>query len=150
MAYRFEVDERLRDAILRCAGEQLDHAVSELSEGIADDPGAAVHAARKAVKKERSLLRLARGVMSPQQRRRENRALAAAGRGLSDARDAEVMIQTIDRLADRYVGQLPEGTFHAIREQLEQTRDRQRGQLTGSALDARAVQELGAGTRARG
>jgi CHAD domain-containing protein len=144
MAYRFEVDEGVREAIVRCAREQLDHAVSELSEGIADDPVAAVHAARKAVKKERSLLRLARGAMSPQQRRRENRAVAAAGRGLSDTRDAEVMIQTIDQLADRYVGQLPEGTFHAIRQQLESTRDRHRGQLTSSALDTRAVQELGA------
>jgi CHAD domain-containing protein len=89
------------------------------------------------------LLRLARGAMPREQRRCENRALAAAARGLSDARDAEVMIQTIDRLADRYVGQLPEGTFHAIREQLESARDRQRRQA-GSALDARAVQELGA------
>jgi hypothetical protein len=34
-------------------------------------------------------------------------------------RDAEVMIETIDRLADRYVGQLPEGTLDAFRERLE-------------------------------
>jgi hypothetical protein len=50
MAYRFEADEGVRDAIVRCSREQLDRAVSELSEGIGDDPVAAVHAARKAVK----------------------------------------------------------------------------------------------------
>ena len=143
MAYRFEADEGVRQAILRCAREQLDHAVGELSEGIGDDPVAAVHSARKAVKKERSLLRLARGAMSPQQRRRENRALRAAAHGLSDVRDAEVMIETVEQLADRFAGQLPESTFQAITEQLKLTRDDQRGQLMGSGSDARAVQELG-------
>lgn len=54
------------------------------------------------------------------------------------------MIETIDQLADRYVGQLPEGTFHTIRTELELIRDRHRGELTGSALDTQAVQELGA------
>ena len=79
----------MRDGILRCAGEQLDHAVSELSERISDDPVGAVHAARKAVKKERSLLRLARGSMPAKRRRREHAALREAARGLSAAHDAE-------------------------------------------------------------
>jgi hypothetical protein len=57
MSYRFGADEPVRAAILRCASEQLDRAVSELSEGINDDPVRAVHDARKAIKKERSLLR---------------------------------------------------------------------------------------------
>ncbi len=144
MAYRFETDEGIQEAIIRCAREQLDLAVGELSEGIGDDPVAAVHRARKAVKKERSLLRLAHGAMSPKQRGRENRALREAARGLSGVRDAEVMIETTAKLSDRYVGQLPESTFRAIGEQLERIRDGQRGQLMGSALDARAVQELGA------
>jgi hypothetical protein len=82
MAYRFEADEGVQEAIVRCAREQLDHAVSKLSEGVDDDPVGAVHSARKAVKKERSLLRLARGAMPPKQRRRENRALRDAARGL--------------------------------------------------------------------
>jgi hypothetical protein len=45
MAYRFEADEGVREAIARCAREQLDHAVGELSEGIGDDPvGSRVYA----------------------------------------------------------------------------------------------------------
>jgi CHAD domain-containing protein len=144
MAYRLELDEDVRDGIVRCAREQLDRAVSELSERITDDPVDAVHSARKAVKKERSLLRLVRGSMAPKQRRRENAALRAAARELSAARDAEVMIDTLGQLSERYVGQLPETTFNEIRAQLEQTRDAQRGQLIETALSARAVQELGA------
>lgn len=144
MAYRFQTDEGVREAIIRCAREQLDDAVGELSEGIADDPVGAVHSARKAVKKERSLLRLARGAMSPKQRRRENRALRDAARGLSGVRDADVMIETVTALSDRFAGQLPEHTFTAIADELERTRDAQRAQSTGSTLDTRAVQELGA------
>jgi CHAD domain-containing protein len=144
MAYKFENDESVREGFARCAGEQLDHAVGELSEQINVDPVEAVHSARKSVKKARSLLRLARGSMPAAQRRRENRALRDAARQLSAARDAEAMVATVEQLADRYVGQLPESDFSAVREQLEQSRDAQRRVLLGSTLGARAVEELGA------
>jgi hypothetical protein len=46
MAYKLTIDESVRDGIRRCAAEQLDRAVAELSERIAEDPGDAVHNAR--------------------------------------------------------------------------------------------------------
>ncbi len=144
MAYKLELDEAVGTGLRRAAEEQLDRAIRELSDRIGDDPVDAVHTARKAVKKERSLLRLARGAMPAKQRRRENAALRAAARGLSTARDSEVMLTTIDDLSHRYAGQLPETTFQEIRVQLEQERDEQRRQLVGSALGTHAVQELGA------
>jgi CHAD domain-containing protein len=144
MAYRLELDEDVRTGIRRAAQEQLDRAIRELSERITDDPVGAVHSARKAVKKERSLLRLARGTMSPQQRRRENAALREAAGALSTARDAEVMVDTVGELSERYAGQLPETTFGEIRAELERVRDERRRQLVGSALGTQAVQELGA------
>ena len=143
MAYRFDPDEDVREAIARCAREQLDHAVAELSEGVGHDPVAAVHSARKAVKKERSLLRLARGAMSPEQRRGESHALRQAARGLSGARDADVMLETVAGLSDRFGGQVPHRTFTEIAEQLVRARDARRERSTGSALDSQAVQELG-------
>lgn len=144
MAYRLAPDEGVREAIVRCAREELDRAVSELSEGIRDDPVRAVHTARKAVKQERSLLRLAQGSMSPKQRRRENAALRGAARALSDARDGDVMIETLTQLSDRFAGQLPEEAFRSVRQELELARDAGREQLVGSALGTRSVQELGA------
>jgi CHAD domain-containing protein len=141
MSYKFGADEPVREAIARCAREQLDRAVSELSEGINDDPVRAVHSARKAIKKERSLLRLARGTIPAKQRRRENAALRDAGRELSGIRDADVMVATLDSLSGRFVGQLPAKTFDAIREQVKTGRN---GASSRSALDSRAVQELGA------
>lgn len=140
MAYKFAEDEPLRLAIARSAREQLDRAIGELSEGINDNPVTAVHDARKAIKKERSLLRLARGAISSAERRRVNAALRDAARALSGARDTAVMLATVDQLSDRFVGQLPATTFDAIREALEAAREDQRG----SVLNAHAVEELGA------
>src|ERR1700749_2690462 len=140
MAYKFRPDEPVRDAILRCSREQLDRAVSELSEGINEDPEKAVHSARKAIKKQRSLLRLARGSMSARQRRRENAALREAARALSATRDADVMLASVDDLSERFSGQVPAKTFRAIRSRV----DKRRTTAKGVAPDAQAIPELGA------
>ena len=113
-----------------------------------DDPVEAVHAARKAIKKERSLLRLARAALPAKQRRAENAALRRAARGLSDARDAEVMVQTLDGLSARFAGQLPASNFAAIREHLGRERDAHRAQLLDSPRVPEAAGQL-AGVRAR-
>jgi CHAD domain-containing protein len=78
--------------------------------------------------------------MSPEQRRRDNAALREAARELSGTRDADVMVATLDSLSARFAGQVPATTFEAIREQLKPRSQRR----PDSALEARAVQELGA------
>lgn len=148
MAYRFGADEAVEQEIVRCAREQLDRAVSELSEQARTDPARAIHSARKAIKKERSLLRLVRGAIPPEQRRRENAELRKAARGLSGARDADVMIASINQLSEQFAGQLPANAFEAIQEDLEARRSAQPGRGNGSVVDSRSVQELAA-ARAR-
>jgi CHAD domain-containing protein len=148
MSYKLDVDEGVRAGILRTAGEQLDAALHALNDEVGDDPVKAVHTARKAVKKERSLLRLSRGALPAKRRRAENTALRRAARGLSDARDAEVMVQTLDQLSQRFAGQLPEHSFEAVREPLERDRDAHRAQLADSAQVPQAAGQL-AGARAR-
>lgn len=143
MAYRIGADEPVGDAITRCSREQLDRAIRELSEGINEDPVKAVHDARKAIKKERSLLRLSRGAMPAERRRQENGTLREAARALSGVRDADVLIATVDGLSARFAGQVPAKTFTAIRKQLSARRDGEPGALSG-ALDTKAVQDLGA------
>jgi CHAD domain-containing protein len=122
VAYRFDPDEGVRKAVRRCAREQLDDAVRQLSEQIEHDPVEAVHEARKGVKKSRALLRLMRGTLPDDQRRHENAALRDASRGLSDARDADVMTGTIRQLADDFAGQVPKRTFRAVHDKLEAAR----------------------------
>ena len=146
--YRLAPDESVSSEILRCATAQLDRAVTELTDRVEDDPEKSVHAARKAIKKERTLLRLTRGSIGGRRRRQENDALRQAARSLSAARDAEALLATLDDLAERYVGQLPEQTFLAVRAPLEHRRDAQREELGSSDLTARAAAELSA-ARAR-
>jgi CHAD domain-containing protein len=142
MPYRFSDGEATDQGIRRIAGDQLDTAITELTERIRTDPVDAVHAARKALKKERSLLRLARGTMRSKARRSENAALRDAGRRLSAARDAEVMVQALDNLAGRYAGQLPETTFTTIRDQLNELGRDPRRSLLDSGLPGEVAEEL--------
>jgi CHAD domain-containing protein len=142
MPYRLPADERVRDGLRRCAREQLDRAIDELTNRVRHDPVEAVHDARKALKKARSLLRLGRGTLAPAGRRRENGALRHAGRLLSSARDAEVMLDAVDDLADRYAGRVPQATFGAIRRHFEAERDPARRRLLESGLTEQVAQEL--------
>ncbi len=116
MAYEFGQNETVRDAVLRSAREQLDRAVEALRAEIAEDPVEAVHTARKAIKKERALLRLARGTLPSARRSAENIRLRDVGRTLSGLRDADVMVQTVTHLSERFAGQLPASAFADARE----------------------------------
>jgi CHAD domain-containing protein len=142
MPYRIQSNELVQDGVRRCAREQLDRAVAALTERVTDDPVEAVHDARKALKQERSLLRLARGTLDPAERRHDNAALRDAGRMLSAARDAEVMLQALDQLSERFAGQVPQTTFDAIRRQLESERDPARQRLLESGLTGAVADEL--------
>jgi CHAD domain-containing protein len=142
MAYRLQPDELVQDGLRRCAREQLDRAIEELTARVNDDPVDAVHDARKALKKTRSLLRLSRGTIARDERRRENAALRKAGRALSSARDAEVMLDAVDDLADRFTGRIPQTTFDTIRRHLESERDPARQRLLESGLTGQVADEL--------
>lgn len=142
MSYRLRADERVSDALRRCTREQLDHAINELTAGIERDPVEAVHEARKALKKARSVLRLGRGAIDRDARRRDNAALRDAGRTLSSARDAEVMFQAVGDLAERFAGQAPGTTFDAIQRHLEAERDDARARLLESGLPGQVAGEL--------
>lgn len=142
MAYRLEPGEAVPDGLRRCAREQLDHAIERLTTGVHDDQVEAVHDARKALKKARSLLRLGRGTLDSRERRHENAALRDAGRRLSSARDAEVMLEATDDLAARFAGRVPHETFTAIGRHLEARRDPARRRLLESGLTAQVADEL--------
>lgn len=61
----------------------------------------AVHAARKSLKKTRAMLRLLRPSVGGKAYRRENIAVRDAALALSEARDAKVRVQTLQRLGRR-------------------------------------------------
>ncbi|MDQ6821387.1 MAG: CHAD domain-containing protein [Actinomycetota bacterium] len=142
MAYRIGGAESTREEIPRCAREQLESAIHQLTERVSADPVEAVHDARKSLKKERSLLRMARGSIPASQRRRENAALRDAARRLSIVRDADVMIEALEKIADRYVGQFPSSSVEAIRGRLEHDREVARLELMASGAPEAAAEDL--------
>ena len=144
MPYRLDSRESVQQGLRRCAREQLDRAIEELTENVRADPVDAVHSARKALKKERSLLRLFRGALDSGERRRENDALRDAGRQLSAARDAEVIVQAVDGLSERFAGRVPKPTFDAIQTRFEAERDPARARLLEFGLTTEVAGKLGA------
>ena len=96
MSYRLEEHEGVADGIRRIVAEELDHAIAGLRTGA--DRDTAIHEARKSLKKARSALRLARTGLEAPTRRTENAAMRDASRRLSGARDAQVMLDTLDGL----------------------------------------------------
>ena len=118
MTYRLSLNDEVGDALRTVARDELEAASRGLGDGHADDPVEAVHDARKRLKKTRSALRLARPAMRGGEYRTENRLLRDRGRALSGARDADVMVETVDALAERFAGQAPAALFDAVRVRL--------------------------------
>lgn len=118
MSYRLDLSADPAGAVRDVAREQLADAIRNLRDDRDDDPVAAVHEARKDLKKTRSLLRLARPGLDTGVYRRENGALRDAGRALSGTRDADVLVEVAEALAARYGGQIPEASFTALRDDL--------------------------------
>jgi len=115
MAYRIDLEAPLAAELRRVAADQLGSAVAGLEAAGARGRAAAVHGARKSVKKTRALLRLARPGLPGDVYRDEQDALRAAGRLLSGARDADVLGATVDALAERFAGRLPVPQFNGLR-----------------------------------
>jgi CHAD domain-containing protein len=116
MSYGLTFSETPVDAVERVRREQLEAAAESLRDG--EDPVEAIHDARKRIKKTRALLRLARPGMSKGDYRRRNRALRDTGRGMSGSRDADVLVETVELLAERFTGQYPKTFFAGVKRPL--------------------------------
>jgi CHAD domain-containing protein len=119
-AYRLRKSEGAADGVRRIGRAQLDLAGEHLEAGTCrgGDLDGAVHETRKTFKRLRALVRVARDALGDEAYRRENGIFRDAGRELSGARDAAVMVQTLDDLTERYGGELPDRAFAGLREAL--------------------------------
>ncbi len=117
MSYRLDLSTQdgVPGALRACAAEQLADAIRVLRSEREADPVEAVHDARKDLKKARSLLRLVRADMPRPHYRAENDAMRDVARRLSDVRDADVMVETVDALAQRFRGSLPRRAIPTVR-----------------------------------
>jgi len=118
MAFRLNLDEPLASSVRDCASAELEMAAHRLERE--PDRVAAVHGARKNLKKTRALLRLVRSALGEGAYRRENGTLAEVGRSVSGARDADVVAQTADTLSKRFGTEFPASAFDELRAYLKQ------------------------------
>jgi CHAD domain-containing protein len=129
----------------RMALGQLDVAIEALEGGTAKhSPEQRVHEARKALKRLRALVRLLRDELGEQSYERESALLRDAGRGLARARDAEVLLSTLEDLIARHPGRLAgrRGVLR-LRARLQQERDGAAAlALADSATHAGTLSEL--------
>lgn len=95
MAFRFDIRETFFKAIPRIGRERIDRVIKSLSEK--PQPGAeSIHDARKDLKCLRALLRLARGSIDGDVRRRENIFFRDVGRSLSAIRDPQSLLEALE------------------------------------------------------
>ena len=88
-----------------------------------------IHSARKTLKKARATLRLLRPAVSSRVYERENATLRDVARPLSAARDATVLLNSLDRLARLYGGPAKHSIPLAFRRQLSRERTTSRSNV---------------------
>jgi CHAD domain-containing protein len=79
-----------------------------------------VHDARKEIRKSRAAVRLLREALGTARFRRENARLRDAGRALNDARDAKVLVTTLESLRQCHPQLERDGVFAALSEHLRE------------------------------
>ncbi len=99
-------EEAPADGFQRIALAQLDVAIEHLNGDSAAAPPEAVHETRKALKRVRALMRLLEGELGVKRADRERAVLRDAAARLAGARDAEVLVSTLDALVERYPREL--------------------------------------------
>jgi len=100
MGYQFKQQESLKAGVKRIAREQLKQAIHDLKHP-QQDPHQTIHEVRKQFKKLRGLIRLVRSGLGDEYSRL-NIWYRDVGRGLSRVRDAESMLEAIQKLRERF------------------------------------------------
>jgi CHAD domain-containing protein len=104
MAFALKADESAAKGVKRLVRKQIESAVESLTKQAGAKQEEAVHDARKRFKKVRALLRLVRPELGEKVYKRENACFRDAARPLSEVRDARVLVEALDGLAERSGG----------------------------------------------
>jgi CHAD domain-containing protein len=120
--------------------DQVHHALQNLGRGkpTAED----IHEARKDIKRARATLRLLRDAISRKAYGKENDTLRKAAHPLSAARDAKVMVDTLDRMVEQRADANRIGGIKGLRRKLANESERARRRVTGGADGTRRARKL--------
>src|ERR1041385_6291458 len=100
MAFHLKLREPLPKGLKRVFCEQIDSAL-HCCQNPAKQRGVTVHEVRKHLKKLRAAMRLAIGAVGKNCHAEENRCVRDIGRLVSDLRDAQVRLQTFNKLRNK-------------------------------------------------
>jgi CHAD domain-containing protein len=117
MSFELRAGEGLRDGVRRIAKSELEKVSEQVGGSSRGSRDTMVHEARKSLKRVRAVLRLVRPAIPKKVYRRENTAFREAARPLSEARDAKVLVDTLDEIAKPNAG-CPRIPFAAVRREL--------------------------------
>jgi CHAD domain-containing protein len=117
-AYRLLEGEPVGPGIRRVLEAQVVDAIAQLRGEAGTEPAEAIHEARKDMKKVRSALRLVRDAIGDDAWRRENDHYRDVARKLSAHRDAEILVESLDGLRERF-GPAVRERSETLREQLD-------------------------------
>ena len=146
MAFKFDIRESLRREIPRIVRERIDRVIESLSEK--PQPSAeSIHEARKDLKSLRAVLRMARGSINGEVRRRENIFFRDAGRSLSAARDSQALLEALQRFGRRHrpnpLGTTPkQQSIHEFIEKISEKIEQEKTNRLPRELLRKLVQEL--------
>jgi CHAD domain-containing protein len=148
-AYRLKAGEDAASGIRRIATGRAEMALERLRGADEGDLAAAIHGARKDLKKLRGLLRLVRDELGKETFKAEDRRYREAGRALSGSRDAEVKLATL-RALRRESGELPAAAAERWEGMLETERDEMAAVVVGEAVGkiGQATEAIEAGREA--
>jgi CHAD domain-containing protein len=104
MSFEFKQDESVQRGVRRIARDEIADVEKAMGHRRRISHDKAVHAARKGLKKLRALTRIVRDSIGQRAYQRENRAFRDAGRALSAARDARVLLDSFDKLMSELEG----------------------------------------------
>jgi len=145
--YHLKRQESAAEGLRRVARGRTAKAAERLREAGGGDLADSIHGARKDLKKLRAVLRLLRDQLGKKSYRAQNRRYRDAGRLLSDSRDAEVKVETLDDLEQRFGDEFPSAVAEPWRRDLERERYAAVADAGGELAERieRAAKEIDAG-----
>lgn len=121
MAFRLKLNEPIQKGMRRIGLEQIERAETLLAE--AGDPETAIHETRKALKRIRALLQLAREGLGEAAFRTENARYRTISGLLAPSRDSDVLFATVTKL-EGSVGPVTSTALAALKKVIVEERER--------------------------
>ena len=131
-AYRLRPGEHVPDGIRRIARGQLQDARDDLDGTSSRRLDETVHETRKRIKRLRACVRLARDAIGEERYESENTALRMAARRISAPRDAQVLVETLDAVTERFGDELAPDSTAALRARLDEEKEAATATLDGA------------------